>query len=97
MSNFACFKKNDGGNKLVFISIPSTDLLMNGGLIYQETGKAFGLDFHKGEMCWLPKSQVKEIIKNFDDLSIEFWIPTWLLEKKQLEKYKSTAYEPSLF
>ena len=97
MSRFECFKKNDG-NKLIFISIPASDMQQSGdGQPYSETEKAYGFSFPNLPMVWIPKSQVKDLTKNFDNYAIEFWLPSWLVENKKLEKYKSTAFEPNLF
>ncbi len=97
MQIFACGKQNNG-NKLIFLSIPSSDMQPSGdGQPFLESEKAYGFSFPNAPVVWIPKSQVKDFTKNFDNHSIEFWLPNWLVENKSLEAYKSTAYEPSLF
>ena len=90
---------NQNGNKPAFVSIPASDMFPTGdGQPFHETEKAYGFSFTKREgIVWIPKSQVKDFAKNFDNYSIEFWIPEWLIKAKEIEKYKSTANEPTLF
>ncbi len=87
------------GNKQIFISIPASDMFQTGdGQPFHETNLAYGFDFPKREgIVWVPKSLVKDLEKNFDTYAIDFWLPSWLVEAKGLESYKSTAYEPTLF
>lgn len=89
----------DLSNKLIFISIPSSELLQTGdGQKFCETEKAYGFQFSSvPTIVWIPKSRIQDFALNFDNHSIEFWIPSWLVTNKSLEVYKSTAYEQTLF
>lgn len=89
------------GKKQIFISIPAKDLFYTGdGQPFHETAKAYGFSLRpSAKMVWIPKSLIKDFTTVGDDFgyTFEFWIPEWICREKEIEKYKSTAYEPTLF
>jgi hypothetical protein len=88
MTFFACGRSNNnGGNKMIRLSIPVNHL-------EKESEKAYGFNF-EGAMVWLPKSQIKDFENK--ESNVVFWLPGWLVTEKSLETFINNDHEPTLF
>ncbi|HEX3102557.1 MAG TPA: hypothetical protein VHQ01_12220 [Pyrinomonadaceae bacterium] len=93
---FACGRGGgNAGNQKHKLKIPiGNDDLFPDGSPLKKTEKAIGF-MANGVVIWMPFSQIVD--QTYEDQTLLFWCPMWLIEEKALEMFIDTSHEPGLF
>lgn len=79
---------SESGNRMKHLKLPYAKM-------ERETIKAYGFNLG-GEMVWIPKQEIEGWSVGEDGFAY-FWMPLWLIKKKDLECNIDTGQEPTLF